>query len=71
MQLDDVHSSHGQTGAIDHASNAAVKTNVVQVILAGCHIPAPMPACVRVTFQLANVISKNSLILDDGRAKGC
>ena len=40
MQLDDVHSSHGETCTIHHAPNAAFQPDVVQVVLAGCHIPA-------------------------------
>lgn len=47
MKLDDVHSCHGQSRSIDHAANAAVQTNVVQVILAGSHISAAQQSVVK------------------------
>lgn len=40
MQLDDVHGCHSKTCTIHHAPNAAFQPNVIQVILAGCYIPA-------------------------------
>ena len=39
VQLDDVHGGHGQTCTVDHAADVAVQTDVVQVILASCHLP--------------------------------
>ncbi len=33
--LDDVHGSHGQAGAIDHAGHAAIELDVVQAVLGG------------------------------------
>ena len=36
-QLDDVHGGHGQTGAIDHAANGAVKLDVVELVARGLH----------------------------------
>ena len=46
MQLDDVHGGHGQARPIDHAPNAAVQANVVQIIRAGLHIPAAASLCI-------------------------
>ncbi len=43
VQLDDVHGSHGQAGAVDHAADAALQADVVQVELAGGDLPARAP----------------------------
>ena len=40
MELDDVHGSHRQAGAIHHAPDAAVQANVVEVVLASRHFSA-------------------------------
>lgn len=37
MELDDVHCCHGETSTIDHASNRAIESDVVQVELGGGH----------------------------------
>src|SRR6202007_412580 len=36
--LDDVHRSHSETGAVHHASHAAVELDVIQSILRGFHL---------------------------------
>jgi len=33
--FDDVHGGHGEAGAVDHASNAAIELDVVQAIFGG------------------------------------
>ena len=38
MQLDDVHGSHGQTGAVDQAADLTIETNVVEVGLRRFHV---------------------------------
>ncbi len=40
MDLDDVHGCHGQASTIDHAPNAALKANVIEICFACCHLPA-------------------------------
>lgn len=35
LNLDNVHSGHGQTGSIDHASDVAIQSNIVQTSLDG------------------------------------
>src|SRR5699024_3500590 len=35
VQLDQVHGPHGQTGAVDHATDIAVELNVGQVVFGG------------------------------------
>ena len=35
MQLDDVHSGHGETSTVDHAADVAVQGDVVQLELGG------------------------------------
>src|SRR5215469_7658706 len=35
--LDDVHGSHGQASAVDHAGDAAIELDVVEAVLGGFH----------------------------------
>ena len=51
VQLDDVHGRHGQARAVDHAADAAVQADVVQVVLPGRHLPASTRATFGFTFR--------------------
>src|SRR5579863_7563960 len=35
IELDDVHGRHGEAGAVDHASDRAVESDVVEIVLGG------------------------------------
>ena len=57
MELDDVHGRHGESSAVDHASDFSVKANVVEIPLARRDLPR---------IDLGVVLEREELLLPEG-----